>query len=184
MKTNIKLLSLIALIFITGCSTTNSIPYKASTNNIVTMQSKLQPTSAKVRLGSFTLANGVDEAPNCRLLGPVKVSPGKSIGAYIQEAFQEELFAAGAYSPTTKTTISGVINKLNFSSMLGSASWTINVTVNSSNGTSYPVSVDYPFETSFNAVSACKNVADAFGPATQELIKQIINNSKFIDLAK
>jgi hypothetical protein len=171
------------VLFLTGCSTTNSIPYKASTNNIVAIQTKLQPMGAKLNVGAVTVAGGIDEAPNCRLMGPVSVSPGKSIGAYIQEAFQEELFAAGVYSATSKSTITGVINKLNFSST-GTGSWDIGMTVSSSNGISYAVLINYPFRTSFDAISACKNVADAFGPATQELLKQVINNPQFTSLAK
>ncbi len=46
----------------------------------------------------------------------------------------------------------------------------------------YPVEVSYTFDTSWTAYSACKNVADAFGPAVSQLIHEVVTNPKFVDL--
>lgn len=170
-------------LFIAACSTTNSVPYKASTANVIAIQQKLKDGKTKVNLGSFSIAAGIDESPNCRLMGPIKVSPGKPIAEFIKESFQEELFMAQVYDHNGKNTIDAKIEKLDFTST-SPAAWDITMSVKSNTSKGYTVSVHYPFETSFVAITACKNVADAFGPATQELLKQVINNPGFVSLVK
>jgi len=59
----------------------------------------------------------------------------------------------------------------------------ITMAVDSNNSAGYTVSVNYGFDTSWDAYSACKNVADAFGPAVQELLKQVVSHPQFASLA-
>lgn len=170
-------------LLVSGCETTNSIPYKASTANVIQIQQTFQPHGKKVSLGSFNLANGVDESPLCRLNGPVKVAPGKTLPQFIKEAFQEELFMAQVYQANAPSVIEGRLEELSFSSVTP-ANWTLTMSVKSNVSPGYTVSVKYPFETSWTAYSACKNVADAFGPAVQELIKQVVTHPQFAALAQ
>lgn len=181
--TTFRLPLLIAALLLTGCETTNSIPYKASTTNVISIQQSLQAQGKKVSVGSITFAPGVEESPLCRLMGPVKVAPGKSLSQYIKEAFQEELFMAQAYQANAPSAIDGRLEALSFSSV-SPASWDITLSVKSNASPGYTVSVKYPFETSWTANSACKNVADAFGPAVQELLKQVVTHPQFSALAK
>ena len=170
-------------LLVSACSTTNSIPYKASTGNVIAIQNSLSPSNAKVSVGSFQVAGGVNQDLTCRLMGPISVAPGKTIPAYIEEALQEELFLARAYDPTSPIAITGQIQELSFSSV-SPASWNLGLRVSSSQlPAGYTVSVDYQFDTSFDAFSACKNVANAFGPAVQALLKQVVNNPQFAALA-
>lgn len=170
-------------VMLSGCETTNSIPYKASTANVISIQQTLQASGKKVSVGTITLAPGVEESPLCRLNGPVKVAPGKSLPQYITEAFQEELFLAQVYQASAPTIIDGRLETLSFSSVTP-ANWEITMSVKSNVSPGYSVSVKYPFETSWTAYSACKNVADAFGPAVQELLKQVVTHPKFASLTK
>ena len=174
---------IISAVVLAGCSTTNSIPYKASTSNVITLQNTLKQANAKVTLGTFSLANGVEEELLCRLMGPVKVAPGKSLSTYIKEAFQEELFLAQVYDTNAPATIEGRIERLSFSSV-APANWEIAMRVSSNKSPGYSVSVKYNYNTSFDAWSACKNVADAFSPAVQELLKQVVLHPQFVQLAK
>lgn len=170
------------VLILAGCETTNSIPYKASTSNIIEIQQKLAAQGQTVSVGTIDLAPGVEENPLCRLMGPVVVAPGKTLPQYIKEAFIEELFAAKAYEVNAPTVIDGRIDELKFSSV-SPASWKITMTVKSNKSPGYTVSVDYQFNTSWSAYSACKNVADAFGPAVQELLHHIVTNTEFSKLA-
>ncbi|WP_345796831.1 hypothetical protein [Castellaniella sp. MT123] len=170
------------LLFLSGCETTNSIPYKASTTNVISIQQSLQSQGKTVNIGSITLAPGVDESLMCRMNGPVKVAPGKSLAQYIKEAFQEELFLAQVYKSNAPATINGRLEAISFSSV-SPASWNITMQVSSNYSPGYTVSVKYPFATSWTAYSACRNVADAFGPAVQELLKQAVTHSQFPLLA-
>jgi hypothetical protein len=173
-----------SMALLSGCATTNSIPYKASTSNVISIQQTLGENDKKVSLGNIIFAPGVEESPLCRLMGPVKVAPGKSLSQYVKDAFQEELFLAQVYSPNAASIISGEIQSLSFSSV-SPANWKISMKVSSNNNPNgYSVSVDYPFSTSWDAISACKNVADAFGPAVQELLKQVVSHQQFTSLAQ
>lgn len=179
---NTIIISAIAFL-ITGCETTNSIPYKASTSNVISIQQKLQASGKKLSVGNVSSAAGVDSNPMCRLMGPIKVSPGKTLPQYIKEAFQEELFMAQVYQADSNNIIEGKVEALSFSSV-SPASWNITMSVKSNTSNGYSVSIKYPFDTSFSAYSACKNVADAFAPAVQELLKQVVNDPQFISLVK
>lgn len=172
-----------AVVVLTGCQTTNSIPYKASTTNIISIQQSLQAQGKKVALAGVSMAPGLEESPLCRLNGPIKVSPGKTPTEYIKDAFIEELFAAGAYDPKSPNAITGRIEALSFSSV-SPANWMISMSVKSPNAAGYTVSTKYAFDTSWTADSACRNVADAFGPAVQDLLKQVVTNAQFPTLAK
>ena len=182
-KINVSFAAIAITFLLAGCETTNSIPYKTSTSNVIAIQQTLQAQGKKVSIGSVMLAPGVDESPLCRLSGPVKVTPGKSISQYIKDAFQEELFLAQAYQVNAPTVIDGRLEALRLSSV-SPASWNITMSVKSNYSAGYTVSVNYPFETSWTAYSACKNVADAFGPAVQELLKQVVTHPQFPTLAK
>lgn len=169
----------VVAVLLAGCETTNSFPYKASTENVIAIQQNLQ--AKKVSVADIQLAPGVDESPLCRLNGPVKVAPGKTIPQYVKEAFEEELFMAQAYD-VKGPAIQGRIEELSFSSV-SPANWTIRMFVKSPSSPGYEVSVKYQFDTSWTAMSACKNVADAFGPAVQSLLKQVVTNPQFSALA-
>jgi hypothetical protein len=166
-----------------GCETTNSMPYKASTANVIAIQQTFQSQGKKVSLSGVKMAPGVEENPLCRLMGPVQVAPGKSVSQYIADAFQEELFMAQVYQPNAPTIIEGRVEALSFSSV-SPAVWNITMSVKSNFSQGYTVSVKYPFDTSWTAYSACKNVADAFGPAVQELLKQVVAHPQLGSLAQ
>ncbi len=178
MKRTAVAVSVAVLFVLSGCETTNSIPYKASTANVISIQQTMQAQGKKVSVGNITMAPGIEESPLCRLQGPVKVAPGKSLSQYIKDAFQEELFMAQVYQPNAPAVINGQIDALSFSSV-SPASWDIKMSVKSNVSDGYSVSVKYPFDTSWTAYSACKNVADAFGPAVQDLLKQVVTHPQF-----
>lgn len=116
-------------------------------------------------------------------MGPVKVAPGKTLSAYIKDAFQEELFMAQVYDPTAPISIEGTIERLSFSSVTP-ANWDIAMRVSSNRSPGFSVSVKYNYNTSWDAWSACRNVADAFAPAVQELLRQVVNHPQFAQLVR
>lgn len=182
MKNYRILLALAIAALATGCSTTNSIPYKASTENVIAIQQTLEAQGKRVTVGTVAMAPGIEESPTCRLMGPIKVAPGKSLAQYIKDAFVEELFMAKAYAPNSQSVINAKIDSIKFSSV-SPASWDIVMSVSSSNSPGYSVSINYGFSTSWDAYSACKNVADAFGPAVQSLLGKVVTHPQFSTLA-
>ena len=168
------------VIVLSGCETTASRPYAASTDNVLKLQGLMSQSNTKVQLEDFSESSDIGSL-NCRLNGPIDVSPGKTKAAYIQEAFKTELFMAQAYAVDADTKIYGSLDSLEFSSV-SPAKWEIGFTLSSDKSEGYSVNTTYPFKTSFSAYSACKNVADAFGPAVQNLIKELINHPDFASL--
>lgn len=168
----------IAMTALAGCATTTSggLQYKASTHNVITIQE--QANGAKVRLLDFTKAADVTESPWCRANGPISIGSGKTPAQFIHDALQEELFMAQAYSSSAQTVISGRLDALSFSSV-SPANWEISLTLSSSTGASYQIKNHYEYETSWNAFSACKNVADAFAPAVQDTLKKAVSDARF-----
>ncbi|OBU15046.1 hypothetical protein AYY19_00230 [Photobacterium aquimaris] len=162
------------LLFLSGCETTNAIPYKASSSNIATMQTALAD-KGNLSVGNVNIAK--DISLMCRLNGDIIVYPGKSIPEYVKDAFLEELIVAQKYDATSRK-VSVNLENVSFSSITP-ANWEISAKVSSDNGVSYPISVKHEFDTSWSAAGACENVANAFGPTTQELIKEIVSNPKF-----
>jgi hypothetical protein len=171
---------IISGIVLTGCETTSSVPYTASTENVLQFQSALLSSNLKVKLGDFIESEAIVDL-TCRLMGPIDVSRGKTKAEYIKEAMQTELFLAQVYSVDSDIVIVGKLDSLDFSSV-SPASWKFEFTVSSNKSAGYSVSTNYPFNTSYSAYSACKNVADAFGPAVQDLINTIVTDPKFATL--
>ena len=169
-----------ALLLLAGCETTNSIPYQVSTDNIMNMRANVDPDNT-VRVDEFDTANEVDPSPTCRLMGPVKVAPGKTMAKYIEESFEKELYHSQLLDLKSPVIIKGTLEKMDFSSV-SPASWDISLRLQSSNGSTLIVSNNYGFDTSFSAYGACQNVADAFGGAVQALLGKAIDNPDFVSL--
>lgn len=181
MKNRSVLLAVVAAsVFTAGCSTTSGgAQYKASTQNVLHMQEHLE--NAKVRLLGFTAAAGVDDSHWCRAVGPLTIGGGKTPTQFIHDAMQEELFLAQSYSRTAPIAISGRVDALSFSSV-SPAKWEITLSLTSSNGASYQVKGQHEFSTSWGAVEACKNTADAFVPAVQDVLKRAVSDARFKSL--
>lgn len=175
-------LAALAAVSLAACETTSTRPYKASTQNVIEIENAFSGTSEKVRIGNFSAASGVNVEPTCRMMGAVDVAPGKNVVQYIKEAMQEEFYMADAYSDSADVTIEGKIDQFDFNSV-GRGSWNLGMTVSSSAyPEGYSVTKTYDFSTSFTAVSACQNVVDAFGPAVQELLAEVVNHPEFSTL--
>jgi hypothetical protein len=165
------------LVFFTGCETTTSRPYTASMDNIISLQTNLNEKGVKAGIGEFTQSSNIGQL-TCRLMGPIDVGQGKPASEYIRSAIQTELFTAGVYSSSGDVLINGHLENLDFSSV-SPAKWEIVFKVYSNKSDGFTVNTTYNFKTSYTAYKACENVADAFAPAVQQLISDIIAHPDF-----
>lgn len=172
----------VGLLLLSACDTTSSIPYKASTRNIITIQETLDEDT-KFAVSSVSYASGYDPNLLCRLLGEVDVGNGLSIPEYIQSAFEEELFTAGRFDQNSQTQIQIKVEKVSFST-ISPANWDIGLKVSSGSGFGYSISSRSEFKTSFGAYSACRNASVAFGPAVQSALNKVVSHPNFIRLVK
>ena len=177
---NLKLLTLAtaSVFVVAACETTSSRPYKASTENIMAAQTAYKDSDAKLTVGSFSAAEGVDVNPTCRALGAIEVAPGQTPVEYIRDAFQEELFTAGLID-ANGTKVNGTIENLAFNSF-GTGSWDVSLKLSSEAlPEGYVVSTSQEFKTSFSAINACQNVIDAFQPTVASLLNNAVTDPKF-----
>ena len=180
MKTLASLLAVAALL--AACETPTTQRYSISADNNQAIKS-LGASSIGIR----TFAGPAGFSSNCRALGPMQVSDGINHTQYIQRAFEDELKIAGAYAQgAARVSIGGKLNKLEFSSSKGITGgyWQIDLTLDSSNGSKLDVSEYYEFNSGFVANDACRNTAEAYSRAVQNLVGKAVKSPTFADLVK
>lgn len=164
-----------------ACSTTSSVAhYKASMTNVIAIKDQAGSQDKKVKVGAFTQNSSIGSLW-CRAVGPVSIGAGKTPAVFVQEALQEELYMAGVYSTKAANQITGHLDEITFSS-ISPANWEIRLTLSSSNGNSYSTKVKHGFDTSWDAISACKNVTDSFPAAVQSVLKEAVSDQRFAKL--
>ena len=101
----------------------------------------------------------------------------------IEKAFIDELKLAGAYNPASSLTLSGNLEEVDFSSGMSDGNWTFTLTVSNQRNEGFTTKSTFGFSGSFVADKACQKVAQAFGPAVQKLIEDVVRNPKFKQIA-
>lgn len=171
-----------AVLLLTACETPTTQRYSIAADNNQAIKS-LNATG--VGISNFQPPSQFDAS--CRAVGALKVADGLTHSQYIQKAFEDELKVAGSYSTQpARVTISGRIQKLEFSSTraITGGSWSIDLLLISSNRSSLSVSEYYEFDSGFSAFEACRQTADAFSRAVQNLVGKAVKNPAFVDLVK
>ena len=169
-------------LLIAGCSTYTTPRYAINADTNVTLKALGE---SKIGVGPFTGPTNFE--PACRAAGPLAPPDGMSHTAYVKKAFEDELKVAGIYAADTpRITISGTINKLEFSSAraLTGGSWDIDLSLSSSNGKTMRTAEHYEFESGYSATTACKQTAEAYLPAVQDLIGKTVRAPEFKTLLK
>jgi hypothetical protein len=168
-------------LLLTACETPTTQRYAILADNSMAIRSL---NASGIGMGSFQPPAEFSE--NCRALGPLKVADNLSHTQYIQHAFEDELKLAGAYAATPRVSLNGKINKLEFSSSKGLTGgfWAIDMTLASSNGQSMNVNEYYEFNSGFSAPEACRQTAEAFSRAVQNLVGKTVRDPKFVAMVK
>ena len=161
-------------IMTTGCS--YNIPkYGVSENNVRT----IKQIKSKINVGNFTAKVKDQNSITCRAAGGVGTPDKKPFEQYIKSALISELKLAGKFDPKAKIIISGYLEEIDFNANIGTSDWVFKLKAISSNSKSIVVNSKYEFEGSFVADKACSEVAQAFVPAVQELIHDIVRHPGF-----
>jgi hypothetical protein len=136
-----------------------------------------------INIGTFKGPVNFDN--NCRAAGPIAPPDNMSFEAYIRKALTDELKVAGMFDDNTPiVTLYGEVDRLAFSSSraLTGGSWDIGMKIYSSNGKSIYVTEHYEFNSGFVADTACKQTAEAFLPAVQNIIGKLVRSPDFREL--
>lgn len=162
---------------LSGCAF-NASPYGAAVKNVEAIKAS---GIKAVAVSQFTSTKPGLTTITCRAAGPVTVSP--SFEGYIQNALIDELKLAGVYNPTSGITLTGRLEEVDFSSGMTDGNWTFSLAVSNNRNESFVAKSRFGFSGSFVADRACQEVAQAFGPAVQKLIEDVVQNPKFRQLA-
>jgi hypothetical protein len=163
---------LIMAFLLYGCSTMTPPRYSmsADTNHLLKQfRGKTAVLTELVPAASYE--------PTCRLMGPIQAGDGLTIPQFVAKAFNDELKFADLYDETQGVKLSGSIDKVGFSSASGW--WDLAMTLRSEKGIEFSVDHRYNFTTSFDAITACNQAAQALGAATQDLIKKSVSHPQF-----
>lgn len=166
-------------LLLAACETPTTQRYQALADNNIAIK-KLNTSG--IGIGNFQPP--AEFSDTCRALGPLKVSDNLTHTQYIQRAFEEEFKMGGVYASTPRVSLNGKVNKLEFSSSKGMTGgyWTIDMSLTSSNGKSMNVNEYYEFNSGFSAPEACRQTAEAFTRAVQDLIGKTVHDPQFTQL--
>ncbi|MDO8350016.1 MAG: hypothetical protein Q7S94_02555 [Gallionella sp.] len=170
----------LSILTLSACSTFTPQRYNISADNNVALKAI---GIGAISVGTFAGPAVFDKA--CRGAGPIAPPDNMSFEGYIQKALADELKVAGMFDDKTpRTTLTGTLEKLSFSSSRGltGGEWDISLRINSSNGKSIFVSEHYEFESGFIADTACKQTAEAYLPAVQNVIGKLVKSPEFSSL--
>ena len=165
-----------------GCETPVTARYSILADNNVAIKAL---GVGAISVGSFTGPPTFDA--NCRALGALQISDNLTHTQYIQKAFEDELKVAGAFAQASpRITLTGHIPRLEFSSSraLTGGSWTIDLVLTSSNGNRMTVAEYYEFQSGFIATEACRQTAEAYSRAVQNLIGKTVRSPEFANLVR
>lgn len=156
-----------------GC-TYNVSPYGASVQNVESIKS--------INIKSVSVTTFQSSKPGlanltCRAAGPITVSP--SFEYYIEKAFIDELKLAGAYDPKSTVSIMGRLEEIDFSSGITDGNWQFTLVISNARSESFTAKSAFGFSGSFAADKACQETAQAFAPAVQKLVHDVVRDPKF-----
>ncbi len=180
MKTTLLLIT--AAIALTACESPTTQRYAISADNNQAIK-----VIGATGIGVRSFAGPADFSSNCRALGPMQVADNLSHTQYIQKAFEDELKIAGAFAQANpRVSVGGKVNRLEFSSTRGLTGgyWQIDLSLDSSNGRRLDVSEYYEFSSGFVANDACRNTAEAYSRAVQNLIGKAVKSPTFAELLR
>ena len=177
---NIGLTITASVFLLTGCGIKSS-EYSASAKNVQTLKNY---GTAKIGINKFTAKKPGEYSTLCRLAETITTPNDEPYETYIENALKEELMMAGLYDANSKIKISGYLEEINGSSMLGDAYWQFKVKVTSTNGNEFTVNTKKQYSSSFVAYTACNNMGSTFAPSVKQLISDIVSHPKFATLLK
>jgi hypothetical protein len=165
----------------TGCSTYAAARYSVSAETVSALRAYRPIT---VAVGPFTAARAGETEMACRAVGPIKMPDGESFEEFVRRAFIAELMMAEIYAVAAPFTLTGHIQRLDFTSGITDAAWDLALMLKSSNGKSLVATERYAFKASDGAEAGCRNAAQALMPAIQNVVGKAIRDPAFSDLLK
>lgn len=167
-----KYLTLCALagLMLSGCASNNIQPYKADASDFVDLA---KSTHEHFSIENVSMPEGDTNAIMCRLNGNIYLPNKMTYSEYVRYALEKALIATNKMGDKKSSRkINLKLTTVNFCSVSGK--WEIIGELTVDNGKPVAVKSSTDYGTSYDAYSACRNVADAFPNAVTNFIKEIV----------
>jgi len=176
-------LAISSLLLFSGCA--NKVPnYASSPQNIRAVKNLHKEEKATVNIATFKAKNEGESKVMCRLATPVGTPDGMTFAKYVEDALAVELEMGDMIDPKSSTILSGNLENVYGSTLLGNAYWEHTLNLTSSNGKNLSITSRYDYESSYLATSACSEMQRSYLPAVQLLVNKIITDPRFKELIK
>ncbi len=124
-----------------GCA--NKVPTYSNTVQNMRAVKVVAASASPVNIGTFTATNEGESKVMCRLATPVGTPDGVTFAKYIEDALSVELEMGNMIDPKSKVTITGNLENIYGSTILGNAYWEFKLKVTSSNGKNIDEALKY-----------------------------------------
>ncbi len=180
---SVKSWLLIGLILgLSSCSVSSYInPYGVSAQNVIEIK---EQHVNRISVANFEYKETGINSLSCRGTGIIYTPNQEPFTTYIKNAFVDELKLAGVYDQNSAIVINGRLEEIDFDSQIGMAKWKLKLSVSTKSNPGYTVESIHKFSTDWVGDKACQQVAQAFGPAVQQLIGQVIRDPRFKKLTQ
>lgn len=172
-----------SLLLLSGCA--NKVPnYANSPQNIRAVKNLQAEEKVTVNISAFKAKNEGESKVMCRLATPVGTPDGITFAKYVEDALAVELEMGNMLDPKSQVTLTGSLENVYGSTVLGNAYWEHTLKLISSNGKTLEKTSRYDYESSFTAYSACSEMQRSYLPAVQKLVNDIVTDPRFKEMVK
>ena len=163
----LRLCLILVPLLVSGCSSVPFPTYAVSGSNVSTIRS----IPAAISVGEFSGSQG---RVSCRAQR-IEPEGGATFGAFIQDAFNNEVLIAGEASGP-KMEIRGLMREVAVACGISEGSWTIEAEISINNGPPFTARTVRNFEGSFAGVIVYQRAFQAFVPAVQDFVSYVLNS--------
>lgn len=172
-----KSAALIVLLSLTNCASNNIKSYRVDPNlKFDVQQNELQ----KIFIKSVTMPKDDTNNIMCRMAGNIYLPKKMTYSQYIKDAFITSVRSIDKLSESENGAhrLSVVLTQVNFCTISGE--WYIDGDVTVDHYAPVQIKTVTEYGTSYDAMSACRNTAEAFDEAVMNFVKKILTNSQIV----
>jgi len=180
MKNNNQLTFAIIFVSLMASACSHVSPrYNASATNVEEIREIAKEATSKISVEQFSATEKGKKSIVCRAEGAVSAPDNKTFDEFIKDAISDELRVAGIYDAKSPVKLQGNLDYIDFNSNIGAGKWKMKMTFKGEGVEPFLVENVYEFSTNFIANIACEQVSQALAPASQDLIKKLIQHPSF-----
>lgn len=171
----INLTILLSTLFLMACSSMNVKKFNPDPLHKANIEKSIKK---KVAVKVIMHKNDVNSIM-CRMAGNIYLPNKMTYSQYIADAFKKTLVSANRLSDDNNNVLLVELTKVDYSSTSGK--WYIDAITKTGKSTTVEIKSVTEFGTSWDAGSACNNVANAFEEAVGNFVNEVLSNTTIIN---